>query len=287
MKMMSFLRAAALGALCAIATTLPTTAFAREAQRIERQAKPKPRPTFAPLTLKEGRELLRAMSGPSNSEMVSMLNASLGAGTKTTVFLAAFTVMPANDGTGGTEVSGSGYARVSIADNGTNFPTATSANPSVKSLATSESFPAATADWMSGANVVGFGLYSASTSGTMYYSAFALSGPVLVTADPATDIFTSGLVHGLTTNDAVRFVMGASGTFPSPLVSTTTYYVIATGLTTTAFAVSTTQGGAALNMTTAPIGSSLRVFKSYVGPVINGTTLTIAANQLTIQLLAA
>lgn len=285
--MKSFLRAAALGALCALATSLPTNAFAREAQRIEHQSKARPKQSFRPLTREQGLELLRAMSGPSNSEMVAMLNASLGAGTKTTVFLAAFTAMPANDGTGGTEVSGSGYARISITDNATNFPTATSANPSVKSLATSESFPAATADWMSGANVVGFGLYSASTSGTMYYSAYALSGPVLVTADPATDLFTSGLVHGLTTNDAVRFVMGPSGTFPSPIVSTTTYYVIATGLTTTVFAIALTQGGSAINMTTAPVGSFIRVYKSYVGPVINGTTLTIAANQLTIQLQAA
>ncbi len=284
MKIRSFLRATAIVALSyAFGGSVHSTALAKTKDDVALVSKaPARKPRL--LTLKEGRKLLRAMAGPSSAQKAAMLDSFLGSTAKTTTFLAAFTVMPDDTGASGTEVSGSGYARVSITDNSTNYPAATSANPSVKSLATSESFPAATADWMSGANVVGFGLYSASTSGTFWCAAYALSNPLLVTVDATTDVFTSGVTQAFAANDAVRFVMGASGTLPTPLSASTTYYVIASGLTTTAFKIATTQGGSALDITANAVGSALRVFKSYVGPVINGTTLTIAANQLTVQL---
>jgi hypothetical protein len=222
------------------------------------------------------------MSGPSNTKKGAMLDLFLGNGSPATVFLAAFTVMPADDGTGGTEVTTGlgGYARVSITNNNTNFPAASVANPSIKQLATQESFPAATADWMSGANIVGFGLYDAATSGTFLGSAYALSNPDLCTVDPSTDTFSCGAAHGFSANDAVRFVVSSGATIPAPLSASTTYYIISSGLTATQFKISATQGGSAIDITAATIGGALRVFKSYVGPVLNGTTLTIPANQL-------
>ena len=76
----------------------------------------------------------------------------------------------------------------------------------------------------------------------------------------ATDIFTS-VAHGLVSGDAVRFESANHGdkniptpALPGGIVAGTTYFVIATGLTADAFKVSATSGGAALDITTAPVG---------------------------------
>jgi hypothetical protein len=71
-------------------------------------------------------------------------------------------------------------------------------------------------------------------------------GPGYMTATASTDLL-SGPTHGLTTNDMV-FIGAASATLPTGL-SNGTYYVIASGLTSTAFKVSTTVGGSAVNIT--------------------------------------
>lgn len=79
-----------------------------------------------------------------------------------TVYLALFTAAP-NDGGGGTEVSGGSYARVSITNNTTNFPNASSGS---KNLATTQTFPTATAGW---GTVLAVALFDASTSGNLLY----------------------------------------------------------------------------------------------------------------------
>ena len=90
------------------------------------------------------------------------------------LFLALFTVMPGADDTGGTEATGTGYARLQLTTNTTNFPAATAG-----SLTNGVDFVMATAggDWSAAANIVGWGLYDASTSGNLWYS-----GPVTVPA---------------------------------------------------------------------------------------------------------
>lgn len=72
------------------------------------------------------------------------------------LYVALFTVMPADDGTGGTEVTGGSYARVAAT-----FTAA--ASRSVENTAQVQ-FPKATASWGS---VVGFGIYDASTGGNL------------------------------------------------------------------------------------------------------------------------
>jgi hypothetical protein len=67
-----------------------------------------------------------------------------------------------------------------------------------------------------------------------------------VTGVASTDLFTSA-GHGLAAGDAIRFAALVGGT---GLSTTTTYYVIATGLTVDVFAVSTSVGGASVNFTT-------------------------------------
>lgn len=84
-------------------------------------------------------------------------------------------------------------------------------------------------------------------------------GPELAaTAAAATDLVSTGAVlHGLSAGDAVRFYKKSTGdadapdpALPAGVVEDTAYFVIAGGLTTTAFKVSATSGGAAIDLTT-------------------------------------
>lgn len=77
-----------------------------------------------------------------------------------TIYVALFTTQPAEDGTGGTEVSGGSYARVSTAAGDWNA--ATSADPSLLDNANAITFPQATGSW---GTVTSFGLYDASSGG--------------------------------------------------------------------------------------------------------------------------
>lgn len=123
-----------------------------------------------------------------SNKLLNLLNGATLA-TPSYYFLALFTTLPGADDTGGVEATGSGYARLQITPNTTNFPTTTSG-----SLSNGANFAmaAATGDWSSAANIVGWGLFDASTSGNLWYS-----GPVTVPAPvlngqtatiPATDL---------------------------------------------------------------------------------------------------
>lgn len=101
-----------------------------------------------------------------------------------TVYLALFTVAITNgDATTGTEATGSGYARKSITNNSTNFPAGSgSTTPITKTLHISTAFAAATGDWSAQANMVGWGLFDASTAGNLlYYGPITTPFPVLNT----------------------------------------------------------------------------------------------------------
>lgn len=107
-------------------------------------------------------------SGKSDYLEAALLNHLFGSVAYTvpgTYHFALFTSAP-NDTGGGTEVnpSASGYARVSVANNTTNFPTITA--PASKSNGTAVNFPIATAAWGS---VVAFGIYDASTGGNLLF----------------------------------------------------------------------------------------------------------------------
>jgi len=73
-------------------------------------------------------------------------------------------------------------------------------------------------------------------------------GGTVTTTTASTDLFTLGSAHNFVAGDPVIF----SGTTytGSGVVVGTTYYVLATGLTSTAFSVSATLGGTAINVTT-------------------------------------
>ncbi len=81
-----------------------------------------------------------------------------------TVYLALSTTTPTDAGGNFTEPTGGSYARVAITNNATNFP---AASGGAKSNGVKFSFPTATADWSSGANMTYIGLFDAATAGNL------------------------------------------------------------------------------------------------------------------------
>lgn len=81
---------------------------------------------------------------------------------KPTAYVALFTAVGTDAGTGFTEVSGGSYARVATA--GADWNSASGTAPSTISNANAVQFPQATADW---GTVIAFGIYDASTSGNL------------------------------------------------------------------------------------------------------------------------
>jgi len=95
-----------------------------------------------------------------------------------TVYIALFTAAPTDAG-GGTEVSGGGYARVAVANNTTNFPTASNGT---KSNGTTITFPTATADW---GTVVAVGIFDAATGGNLLFWANLTTSKTIQNGDTA------------------------------------------------------------------------------------------------------
>ncbi len=83
-----------------------------------------------------------------------------------TMYIGLFTTTPtADDGTGGTEVSGGSYARVSTAAADWSAAVAGSAGaPSTKTNTATKTFTTATGNW---GTVTGFGLFDASSAGNL------------------------------------------------------------------------------------------------------------------------
>jgi hypothetical protein len=81
------------------------------------------------------------------------------------LFFGLFTAMPNNNGTGGAEVAGNGYARVGV----TNTPSSWVAeSDGTKSNANAIAFPTATGSW----NILrGVGIWNAASGGTLIFFA--------------------------------------------------------------------------------------------------------------------
>lgn len=123
------------------------------------------------------------MTGASNAEEAATLNARLDIAGN---FIGLYTVMPADDGTGGTEVSGGSYARVAIASNDWSAAVqgapSTKAGPSGAGTHATWAFPAPTGTW---GLCIGFGIFSASSGGTMLYSGLLGVNQQVNNGDPA------------------------------------------------------------------------------------------------------
>lgn len=97
---------------------------------------------------------------------------------------------------------------------------------------------------------IGTGAYVTSIVGTTVSLSVANSGTV-----NGSVTFAPG--HGLLTNYTVTFSTSAGGSLPTGINTTTTYYVISTGLTATSFQFSTLKGGSAVSTSTAGSGTFL------------------------------
>jgi len=75
---------------------------------------------------------------------------------------------------------------------------------------------------------------------------------VVTITNASPGVVSKATAHGLVAGNAVKFT--TSGGLPTGLVAGVTYWVIAAGLTTTAFEVALTPGGAAINTPSAGSG---------------------------------
>lgn len=110
-----------------------------------------------------------------------VLDIVLGDGTFTNpanVYIALFTAAPTDAG-GGTEVTGGSYARVTVVNNATNWPAASSGS---KSNGAAFTFTQATASW---GTVVAFGIFDALTVGNLLYWGDLTTSKAIATDDTA------------------------------------------------------------------------------------------------------
>lgn len=190
-----------------------------------------------------------------------------------TLYLALFTTLPNDAGSGGTEVSGGGYARKDITNNTTNFP---NASGGVKSNGAAFTFSAATIPW---GTIKGWGLYDASSAGNLIMKGLLRGAAQLFTASASTETITA-TAHGLSDGNKV-LVFTDGGTLPGGLAEETEYYII--GSTANTFQLSTTSGGSAINLTTDGVGNNY-VALSYWKTIDQNDIMTVPTSSVSISL---
>lgn len=97
-------------------------------------------------------------------------------------------------------------------------------------------------------DVIAYGVHTAATAGSLYAIGFLDADPPITgTADTA-DLITS-YGHGLQTDQRVLVLAYPGAVIPTGLSENVAYFVLASGLTADAFKLSTTSGGAAVDIT--------------------------------------
>jgi hypothetical protein len=141
----------------------------------------------------------------------------------------------------GTEATGGGYARLAVT-----WAAAAAGLRSNSALLTFDVAAGTYSDLL---------LMNAVTGNTNNYLGYApINGAakgygVVPDAAAVTADLVYSAAHGLAVNDQLRVYNVFAESLPTGLVEGTRYFVIATGLTADAFKVSTTQGGAAVDIT--------------------------------------
>jgi hypothetical protein len=179
-----------------------------------------------------------------NATELAIIDEVFGAtafGADATLYAAAFTTVPADDGTGGVEANYTSYARVSKTNNGTNFA---SANP--KQNSTTVDFPQATGAQTGTLKAIGW--YTASSGGTLRAIARLMDNVIRSAVGLNTGDIIHAPGHTFANDSKVVFYAPAGVTLPTGLSADTEYYVI-NAVASQNFQVSTTQGGAAVTIT--------------------------------------
>jgi hypothetical protein len=164
----------------------------------------------------------------------------------TTVYAGLLTAVTDPEAGTVTETTFGSYARVSVTFG------ATGAALGGRQITNSGAVTFAAKGDAGSVTLVGVGIYDASTSGNLLDVVMLDGGDPIgfVSLDIATNNTVRAPGHGLTTNQKVR-VESFPGlvTLPAGLSANTEYFVIAANLTADNFAVSTTQGGGAQDIT--------------------------------------
>lgn len=155
-----------------------------------------------------------------------------------TLQVGLFTTLPADDGTGGVEATGSGYARVTRAALDANFSQTSDQVTNVAEI----QFPLLTGPL---AAIVGFGVWD--NGGVLRWAQPAGDIPQAFTFAASTDVFTR-TAHGLSDAQMVRAFALDSLPLPGGITANTTYYVVNSASGT--LKLSATSGGAAIDLTT-------------------------------------
>lgn len=168
-----------------------------------------------------------------------------------------------------TEVTGSGYARLAI---GTSHFGSAAASGSITNTVVAV-FPAASSNYS--ADVLGFGVYNASTAGTLLRKAYLTSGSYRTfTMVASTDIATSP-GHTFVNTDKVVVLTQSGTAIPTGLTQGTVYFIV--GVSGNTFQLSATSGGAAIN-TTADGGG--KIVKVVPLTVVSGQTVSFGVSTL-------
>lgn len=121
--------------------------------------------TFGSISGQTGKIFKVTTAGTSGTTQPTWPTTAGGTVTDGTVTWTEVSLLFAQGTFTGAEISGNGYARVSVAANTTNFPNASSAQPAVISNGTAITFPTPTADW---GLAIGFLLADAATAGNIW-----------------------------------------------------------------------------------------------------------------------
>jgi hypothetical protein len=190
-----------------------------------------------------------------------------------TAYLALFTAVGVDAGTGFTEVSGGSYSRVATA--GSDWNAASGSAPSQISNATTLTFPTATAGW---GTVIGFGLYDASSAGNLlcwdYFGNYSWLPATVSAASPGV---ITAKAHGFTAGDLIIWTNEYGGTVPTFSQSNFTGQLTVVSPATDTFTVT----NAATAVNTSSTGNGM--LRKIVAQVINnGASAAFPAGSLII-----
>lgn len=180
-----------------------------------------------------------SFSATAKQLMLDALDESIATGAKYASLHTAYSTTGTNEATGGSPA----YARKALT-----WGAASGSAPTTKSASqVTFDVPAGTYPWV--------GYWDALTVGTflgMSPAAGAANARRQFNVSDAADVTANTIdspAHGLSAGNQVVFWAAAGAGLPTGLSEGTVYFVIATGLTTDVFEVSTTSGGSAVDIT--------------------------------------
>lgn len=190
-----------------------------------------------------------------------------------TAYVALFTAVGTDAGTGFTEVTGGSYARV--ATNATTWNSPTGTGPSTENNASAITFPTATASW---GTVIAVGLYDAASSGNLLAWDFLGNFNWLpCTVSSASPGVITAPAHGLSVGNSVIFTTEYGGTAPTFSASNFTGTLLVAHAATDTFDV--TNGGTPVNTSSTGNGMVRQISPTLIG---SGATPGFTSGNLTL-----